>query len=64
MWSEFHMRVNGLSDDHKEIVNLLFYEGLSQDEAATLLDVSLRTVKRRWQEAKILLQEQISDGSG
>jgi len=64
MWSEFHMRVNALADEHKEVVNLLFYEGLSQEEAATLLNVSLRTIKRRWQEAKIILQEKISDGSG
>lgn len=64
MWSEFHTRVDGLSEDLKEVLNLLFYEGLSQEEAATLLNVSLRTVKRRWQEAKIILQENSSDGIG
>lgn len=64
MWTEFHKRVDGLSGEHKEIVNLLFYEGLGQEEAATLLNVSLRTIKRRWQEAKLILQESTSDGIG
>jgi len=60
MWSDFHETVNGLPDEQKEVVNLLFYEGMSQEEAATVLGVSLRTLKRRWQEAKLALQEELS----
>jgi DNA-directed RNA polymerase specialized sigma24 family protein len=37
------------------VVNLLFYEALSQDEAAKLLCVNVRTVKRRWQSARLRL---------
>lgn len=57
MWSEFHERVNRLPDEQKEIVNLLFYEGLGHEEAAAILGVSLRTTKRRWQAAKLSLHE-------
>ena len=60
MWSDFHETVNNLPDEQKEVVNLLFYEGMSQEEAATVLGVSLRTLKRRWQEAKLALQEELS----
>lgn len=64
MWGEFHDRVERLSDEHREVVNLLFYEGLSQEEAAVVLGISLRTLKRRWQEAKFRLHEELCDGSG
>jgi RNA polymerase sigma-70 factor (ECF subfamily) len=37
------------------VVGLLWYVGLSQVEAASVLGVSVRTVKRRWQEARIAL---------
>ena len=51
-WSAFHAQVEALPDEEREVVGLLFYEGLTQQEAATVLGVSLRTVKRRWQSAR------------
>jgi DNA-directed RNA polymerase specialized sigma24 family protein len=36
-----------LPDDEHEVVELLFYQELPQEEAARLLDVSVRTVQRR-----------------
>jgi RNA polymerase sigma factor (sigma-70 family) len=54
-WTEFHERVDQLSETEREIVNLLFYEALTQEEAAQLLGVNVRTVKRRWQEARLTL---------
>jgi RNA polymerase sigma factor (sigma-70 family) len=51
-WERFHGQVEDLPEDLREVVNLLFYEGLTQREAAEVLGVSLRTVKRRWQEVK------------
>jgi DNA-directed RNA polymerase specialized sigma24 family protein len=38
-------------------VDLLFYQGLQQAEAAAVLGVSERTVKRRWQSARLALHE-------
>ena len=36
-------------------------EGLSQAEVAALLDVSERTIKRRWQSARLRLAEALGD---
>lgn len=54
-WTEFHERVDRLPESEREIVNLLFYEALTQEEAAQLLGVNVRTVKRRWQAARLRL---------
>ena len=64
MWGEFHEHVDKLPEEQREVVNLLFYEGLTQDEAAVILGVSERTIKRRWQEAKLKLHEELSGGKG
>ena len=64
-WSEFHALVEKLPPDELEVVNLLYYEGLSQEEAANVLGISLRTIKRRWQAAKVRLHEELNrDGQG
>ena len=63
MWTAFHRSVDALPEEQKEVVNLLFYEGLTQQEAADLLGVGVRTIKRRWQEAKLRLHEGPDDGS-
>lgn len=64
MWGEFHEHVDKMPEEQKEVVNLLFYEGLSQEEAAVTLEVSVRTIKRRWQDAKLKLHKELSGGSG
>lgn len=56
-WREFHNKVESLSHEEQEIVNLIFYEGLSQEDAAKLLGMSFRTFKRRWQTVKVKLSE-------
>jgi RNA polymerase sigma factor (sigma-70 family) len=56
-WTEFHRAVESLPDDEREVVDLLWYEGFTQDEAAATLGVSLRTVKRRWQSGRLKLIE-------
>ncbi len=50
-WSELHQQIDALPDEEREIVGLLFYQGLSQAEAAAVLNVSVRTVQRRWHAA-------------
>jgi RNA polymerase sigma factor (sigma-70 family) len=50
-WTELHEKIGNLPDEEREIVGLLFYQGLSQAEAAELLGISLRTVQRRWHDA-------------
>jgi RNA polymerase sigma-70 factor (ECF subfamily) len=50
-WSELHQQIDVLPADEREVVGLLFYQGLSQAEAADVLNVSVRTVQRRWHAA-------------
>lgn len=50
-WSELHQQIDALPDDEREVVGLLYYQGLTQAEAAQVLDTSVRTVQRRWHAA-------------
>jgi RNA polymerase sigma factor (sigma-70 family) len=52
-WTDFHQQVDALPDEDKEMFDLVWYQGLSQEEAAALLDISLRTIQRRWQSARL-----------
>jgi RNA polymerase sigma-70 factor (ECF subfamily) len=47
-WTELHQQIDALPDEEREVVGLLFYQGLSQAEAAEIMNVSVRTVQRRW----------------
>ena len=50
-WTELHELIWQLPDEERDVVGALFYQGLSQPEAAELLNLSLRTVQRRWHDA-------------
>ncbi|MCL6502074.1 MAG: sigma-70 family RNA polymerase sigma factor [Pirellulales bacterium] len=54
-WTEFHRLVERLPPAEREVFELLWYHGLSQKAAADVLEVSLRTVKRLWQSARLQL---------
>ncbi len=54
-WSDFHQAVESLPDEEREVIDLLWYEGLTQEEAKNVLGVSLRTIRRRWQSARLKL---------
>ena len=56
-WGEFHERIGALPDEERAVFDLIWYQGLSQAVAAELLGVSERTVKRRWQAARLRLHE-------
>lgn len=47
--------IEGLPDEEREVVELLFFHGWSQPEAGELLGVHEDTVKRRWTRARIKL---------
>jgi RNA polymerase sigma factor (sigma-70 family) len=63
-WEEFHQRVEALPENEREVLGLLYYEGLEQAEAAKVLGVSERTVRSRWTRAKLLLAGELTDDSG
>ncbi|MBI1831938.1 MAG: sigma-70 family RNA polymerase sigma factor [Planctomycetes bacterium] len=50
-WTELHQQIDALPEEERDVVGLLFYQGLSQAEAAEVLGISLRTVQRRWHDA-------------
>ena len=58
-WAEFHRLVSELPDKEREVVDLLWYQGLKQQDASDLLDVDVKTIKRRWRSAKLLLAQQL-----
>lgn len=51
-WSEFHAQVETLPADEREVFNILWYHGVPQSEASALLNLSERTLQRRWQSAR------------
>jgi RNA polymerase sigma-70 factor (ECF subfamily) len=59
-WTAFHEQVEALPEEEREVFNLLWYEGMTQKEAAAFLGVGLRTVKRRWQVARVLLRQALA----
>jgi RNA polymerase sigma-70 factor (ECF subfamily) len=61
-WQEFHACVDQLPDEEREAFDLLWYHGMSQEEAAAVLEVSVRTIKRRWRSARLRLHEALGDG--
>jgi RNA polymerase sigma factor (sigma-70 family) len=54
-WTEFHRAVDSLPEKERQIVDLLFYNELSQTDAATVLGVDRSTVQRRWRETRLKL---------
>jgi RNA polymerase sigma-70 factor (ECF subfamily) len=60
-WTRFHQHVEALPEEEREVVALVWYDGLPQPEVATLLGVSVATVKRRWQAARLRLCELLDD---
>jgi RNA polymerase sigma factor (sigma-70 family) len=51
-WTRFHETVDALSEYDRELFEMVWYLGLSQDEIAGLLGCSPRTVRRRWDDVK------------
>jgi len=62
-WARFHEHVDSLPQDEQEVVQLVWYEGFKQNEAAAVLGISLATLKRRWQSARLRLSEHLEDWS-
>ena len=59
--SDIHTQVEKLPEDLKEVFDLLWYHDLQQKEVAALLEVDVRTIKRRWRQARLQLQKLLND---
>jgi RNA polymerase sigma-70 factor (ECF subfamily) len=53
------IRLNELDHRQSQVVELRFFGGLTEEEAAVVLGVSTRTVKRDWRLAKTWLYQEI-----
>jgi len=51
-WEEFHVAVESLPEEHREVFRLVWYLGTDRETTAKTLGLSIRTVGRRWQEAR------------
>jgi RNA polymerase sigma-70 factor (ECF subfamily) len=60
-WTELHEIVNGLPRDQRDLFDLLWYQELTQPEAAELLGVPVRTLKRQWQAVRRALADRLGD---
>ena len=56
-WSEFHEKVRELPDNEREVVDLYWYQGLTQAETARVLGVNEKAVSRRWLSARLKLAQ-------
>ena len=54
-WTEFHEQVEALPEEEQEVFNLVWYQQLTHVQAAEVLGVTARTVRRRWQDARYRL---------
>jgi RNA polymerase sigma factor (sigma-70 family) len=58
-WGEFHRAVDSLAEADRELFDLLWYQGLTQAEAAGILGVTERTVNSRWLVARVRLSDSL-----
>lgn len=56
-WTEFHRLVETLPADEREVFDLLYYQELSQEEAAAVLGITDRTIRKRWRTARLRLHD-------
>lgn len=62
-WTRFHELAESLPDNEREVFSLVWYSGMRQEDVAGWLGVSVPTVKRRWQRARIALFERMRGAS-
>jgi len=59
-WESFHRAVENLPDEHREVFRMVWYLGADRETAAKVLNSSVRTVGRRWLEAREMVAEALA----
>ena len=59
LWTEFHRQAEGMPEEEKAVFDLVWYHGMQQEAAATVLGISVRTVKTRWRNARLFLHDKL-----
>lgn len=62
-WLELYEHIEALPDLEREICDLMWFGGMTQNQIAEALGISERTVRRRWQDARIRLHNALSKES-
>lgn len=60
-WEAFHAVVEELPEEAKELFRLVWYLGLDRREVAEAMGMSIRTVARRWDEARELVRRALEE---
>jgi RNA polymerase sigma factor (sigma-70 family) len=56
-WTAFHEAVDRLPEEERQIMDLLWYDGLTHAQAAEALGVATKTVQRRWASARLMIRD-------
>jgi RNA polymerase sigma factor (sigma-70 family) len=57
LWTEFHQCADQLPEELRLVVDLMFYQGFTQEESANVLAISRKVLRNRWTKAKLILSE-------
>ena len=60
-WTEIHSFIDALPKNEKRAFDLLWYHELGQTEAAEILNISERQLRRDWQSARLMLQRRLGE---
>jgi RNA polymerase sigma factor (sigma-70 family) len=60
-WEQFHAAVDALPEEQREVFKLIWYLGLDHQTAADATGLSVRTLARRWQEAREAVRRALED---
>jgi RNA polymerase sigma-70 factor (ECF subfamily) len=62
-WAAFHQAVERLPQEERQIMDLLWYRGLTHAQAAEALGVTTKTVQRRWASARLMIRDVLGGDS-
>ena len=61
-WAEVHAYIQALPATERELFDLIFYQGIPQPAVADILGLPYRTLKRRWQDARLRFMARFPEG--
>ena len=61
-WAEIHAYIQDLPEEERELFDLIFYQGVPQPVVAQMLGIGYRTLKSRWQDARLRFMARFEGG--
>ncbi|AGA29159.1 RNA polymerase sigma factor [Singulisphaera acidiphila] len=62
-WAAFHEVVNRLPEPERQVMDRVWYQGMSHAQAAASLGVATKTIQRRWASARLLIRDALHGDS-